>query len=83
MDMQQELDTLEKIIHGILFLYPPGKTVIGCKWVYKTKFRRDGIVERLKARLVARGDKQIYMARTINILLVQLQSSPLSDFSLL
>ena len=38
---------------------PHGKHAIGCKWVYKIKFRPDGSVERYKARLAARGDKQI------------------------
>lgn len=34
--------------------------VIGCKWTYKTKRHADGTLERRKARLVARGDRQIY-----------------------
>lgn len=38
---------------------PEGKKAIDSKWVYKMKFDEDGNVTRLKARLVARGDKQV------------------------
>lgn len=38
---------------------PPGKHVIGCKWVFKIKFNADVTVERFKARLVALGNKQV------------------------
>ncbi|CAH9112989.1 unnamed protein product [Cuscuta epithymum] len=34
------------------------KNVVGCKWIYKTKYRSDGSVERHKARLVAQGFNQ-------------------------
>ena len=38
--------------------HPPNRPVIGCKWVYKTKFSPDGSVDRFKARLVAKGFHQ-------------------------
>jgi len=34
---------------------PPGKTLIGCKWVFKLKFNVNGEIERYKVRLVAKG----------------------------
>lgn len=40
-------------------LFPPGKRALISKWVYKTKFRPDGSVERHKARLVIRGFEQV------------------------
>ncbi|KAL5741828.1 hypothetical protein ACOSP7_028560 [Xanthoceras sorbifolium] len=38
---------------------PAGKTLIGCRWVYKVKHRSDGSIERYKARLVAKGFTQL------------------------
>lgn len=38
----------------------PGKTIVGCKWVYAIKVGPNGEVGRLKASLVANGYTQIY-----------------------
>lgn len=35
-----------------------GKKAIGCHWLFKTKLKADGTVERKKARLVVRGNRQ-------------------------
>lgn len=37
---------------------PSSKHSIGCKWVYKVKFKVDGTIERYKAPLVAKGYTQ-------------------------
>lgn len=39
---------------------PTGKSLVGCRWVYKIKTRFDGSIERYKARLVAKGYTQEY-----------------------
>ena len=39
---------------------PPGKSTVGCRWVYTVKVGLDGQVDFLKARLVAKGYTQIY-----------------------
>uniref|UniRef100_A0A2N9G3P5 Integrase catalytic domain-containing protein n=1 Tax=Fagus sylvatica TaxID=28930 RepID=A0A2N9G3P5_FAGSY len=58
--MDDELDALHKTHTWDMTTLPPGKSAVGCKWVYKIKTRADGSVERYKARLVARGFTQEY-----------------------
>jgi len=50
--MNVELQALERNGTWSLTRLPPEKKAIGCKWLYKTKYRSDGTVERHKARLV-------------------------------
>ena len=58
--MDKEIQALEQNHTWELTSLPPGKTPIGCKWVYRIKLKSDGIgtVERYKARLVAKGYTQ-------------------------
>jgi len=40
-------------------LLPSGHKPIGCKWVYKIKYKSDGTLDHYKAHLVAKGNTQI------------------------
>ncbi|KAL4279271.1 hypothetical protein GQ457_03G009530 [Hibiscus cannabinus] len=56
--MNDEIVALENNKTWDLVPLPPGKQTIGCKWVYKTKLKSDGSLERYKARLMAKGYSQ-------------------------
>ena len=56
--MNIELQALESNDTWSIFSLPIGKQAVGCKWVYKVKFRVDGIMDRYKACLVAKGFTQ-------------------------
>ncbi|GMI99394.1 hypothetical protein HRI_003608700 [Hibiscus trionum] len=56
--MEEEIKALELNETWELVPLPPGKSTIGCKWVFKTKLKSDGTLERYKARLVAKGYTQ-------------------------
>ncbi|KAL0437821.1 UNVERIFIED_CONTAM: Retrovirus-related Pol polyprotein from transposon RE1 [Sesamum radiatum] len=57
--MQQELVALEQNDTWDVLDLPPGKKLIGSKWVYRVKLKANVSVERYKARLVAKGYNQI------------------------
>lgn len=56
--MAAEIKALQENNTWKLVDLPPGKTSIGCKWVYKVKLKADDSIERYKARLVAKGFTQ-------------------------
>ncbi|XP_026377919.1 uncharacterized protein LOC113272272 [Papaver somniferum] len=58
--MENELRALDVNNTYSIVKFPSGKKTVGCRWVYKIKYRSDGTVERYKARLVARGFTQRY-----------------------
>ena len=58
--MEAEIDALEKNGTWSLVPRPNGKNIISCKWVLTKKFDSNGKLDRLKARLVARGFTQIH-----------------------
>ena len=58
--MKNELDVFSKNHTWDLVTLPPGKSVVGCKWIYKIKTHSDGSIEHYKTRLVAKGFTQEY-----------------------
>ncbi|GJV61904.1 retrovirus-related pol polyprotein from transposon TNT 1-94 [Tanacetum coccineum] len=57
--MHDEMDALHQNRTWTLVPRPSASNIVGSKWVYRTKFKSDGSVERFKARLVAQGFTQI------------------------
>ena len=56
--MDDELKALEETNTWNIVHLPPGKHVVGCRWVYRFKFNPDGSIERPKSRVVAQGFTQ-------------------------
>ena len=56
--MDAEITTIERNDTWELCDLPKGQKTIGVKWVYKTKLKENGEVDKHKARLVAKGYKQ-------------------------
>ena len=56
--MDKEIKAFELTNTWILTTLPLSKVPIGCKWVYRTKYKSDGTFERHNARLVAKGYTQ-------------------------
>ncbi|GAA0145431.1 transmembrane signal receptor [Lithospermum erythrorhizon] len=57
--MAHEIAALEANGIWVMAPLPPDKKTLGCKWVYKIKYNTNGIVERLKVRLVILGNHQV------------------------
>lgn len=56
--MEKEFVALIKNKTWILVPYNNNQRIVDCKWVFKTKYKANGEVERFKARLVAKGFQQ-------------------------
>ena len=57
--MCEEFNALQA--QGTWSLVPchPSMNIVGCKWVFRTKYNHDGSIARHKARLVAKGYHQV------------------------
>lgn len=56
--MNTEMDSLYHNNTLVITSLPPNRKHIGCRWVYKIKYKANGEVERYRARLVAKGYNQ-------------------------
>ena len=56
--MSDEFSALRETNTWTLVPRPPGVNLVSCKWIFKTKHRPDGSIDKHKARLVARGFTQ-------------------------
>ncbi|GJT23002.1 VIER F-box protein 2 [Tanacetum coccineum] len=56
--MNKEIDALYRNFTWSIVDLPKGRKAIGCKWIYKIKYKASGEIERYKARLVAKGFSQ-------------------------
>ena len=53
--IKEELKSLEAFSTFEVVDLPPGKRPVGCKYVFKIKYRPDGSIDKYKVRLVAQG----------------------------
>lgn len=58
--MVEEIEALIRLELFEVIKRPPGSNALYCKWVFKTKTDAQGLLERLKARLVACGNEQVF-----------------------
>jgi hypothetical protein len=56
--MKSEIATLHASGPWSLVLFDPFMNMVDCWWVYKIKRRDDGVIDRYKPHLVARGFTQ-------------------------
>lgn len=66
--MDTEYQSLMKNNTWELVDLPPGKKSISCKWIFKTKYKEDGSIDKHKTRLVGKGYAQkegIYYEETL------------------
>ena len=58
--MKEEFSSLQKSNTWELVDLHPGRKLVQCKWVYKTKFTADGSPLKYKAILVSKGYSQVH-----------------------
>lgn len=58
--MKKEMEAIEKNKTWELTNLRTGMKPIGVKWIYKTKLKENGEIDKFKARLVAKGYAQQY-----------------------
>jgi Reverse transcriptase (RNA-dependent DNA polymerase) len=56
--MDKEIASIRENNTYQLVEMPLGTKAIGCKWVFRKKFNKDGTIDKFKARLVAKGFQQ-------------------------
>ncbi|KAJ0752905.1 putative RNA-directed DNA polymerase [Helianthus annuus] len=56
--MNSEMEALYRNNTWVIVDLPKDRKPIGCKWVYRIKYKANGEIERYKARLVAKGFNQ-------------------------
>ena len=56
--MSEEIGTCHETQTWSMVPRPKDDHVIGCRWVHKVKLHADGTVEKLRSRLVAKGNEQ-------------------------
>ena len=86
-----EMAALQKSCTWTLAQLPKGKRTVGCKWVFSIKHKVDRLIERYKARIMAKGYTQTYgidyqetfsPIAKLNIVLVLLSLAVNLDWSL-
>jgi hypothetical protein len=58
--MAHKITMLEQARTWAPIPHPPGKNIVGSKWVFRIKHNADGSIEKYKARVVARGFTQVF-----------------------
>ena len=56
--MGEEIETCEETKTWSLVPLPPDTRPIGCRWVHKVKLKADGTLDKLRSRVVAKGNQQ-------------------------
>ena len=58
--IMKEMRTLEKNKTWEICTLPKGHKTVGCKWVFALKHKANGMIDKHKVRLVAKGFTQTY-----------------------